>query len=103
MNKEEIIKEFDDLYLNNNLWKSDDETMAYAPVDGMRQWIWDKLKEVDTQAKKDLFIKIKKLRDGIRHEYYKIGEDAHIPTILYRIDDILSLAKEEGIEDTYVS
>lgn len=41
--KEEILKEFDDIYIHNNLWKSDDESEAYIAVDNIRQFIFEKL------------------------------------------------------------
>ncbi len=41
---EETIKEFDDIYIHDNLWKSVDETEVYAPLEGVRQWIYSKIK-----------------------------------------------------------
>lgn len=47
------IEEFDRIYVHENTWKSADQTEAYAPVEGMRQWIFDALREIAAKAKKE--------------------------------------------------
>lgn len=45
-----IIEEFDRLYIHENHWKSDNEEYAYAPIDGMRQFIFDNLHKIYSEG-----------------------------------------------------
>lgn len=48
-----IIEEFDRLYIHENLWKSDNEEYAYAPIEGMRQFIFDNLHKMYSEGFKE--------------------------------------------------
>lgn len=55
------LKEFDTIFIHNNLWRSDDEKSAYVSIDGMRQWVFDSLHGaiIKTQEKDRMkFIKL---------------------------------------------
>lgn len=41
--KEEILKEFDEYFIESNMWKSDDETQVFFTVESIRKFLFDKL------------------------------------------------------------
>jgi len=65
---EEKMQEFDRIYIDDNMWKSDDESMAYASVEGMRKWIFDALLEAHTAGASAM---LQRVRDYVSRECVK--------------------------------